>query len=194
VHPFHDWQYEHLLVGRHHRLVPRGAWVLAAHQALEALPRGRPRFRGLSPSSVGAHRRRISPRAASLALLGFILPGAFPFPKLGLTAAAPGLMTACSNSACCSPPNTRETTRARPPSALRGNAQYGPLPCAQSFKDPGSWLASCRGCRPLEVCVLIPPWRGFGPAVVQIFWFLFSLLIPCRGNPTSVPATPIITI
>jgi hypothetical protein len=102
--------------------VPRGRRIPVAHQAHEALPRRRPRFRGLSPSSVGAHRRRISSRAASLALLGFILPGAFPFPKLGLSVATPDLTTACGNSACCFEQEThQEATRARPPSALRGD-------------------------------------------------------------------------
>jgi len=45
----------------------------------------RPRFRGLSLPLVGS-RRKVSPRFKDLALLGFSLPEAFPFPGLGLSA------------------------------------------------------------------------------------------------------------
>jgi hypothetical protein len=33
--------------------------------------------------------------------------------------------------------------------------------CSRVSKSCGRWRCLFRGCRPLEVCVLIPPWRGF---------------------------------
>jgi hypothetical protein len=61
-------------------------------------------LQGFHPSAGWGDRRRISPRAASLALLGFILPGAFPFRALGLSAVALGLTTASDSSACIRQP------------------------------------------------------------------------------------------
>jgi len=61
--------------------------ALSAFGAKAFLPR-RPRFRGLIPLPVGAHRRRISPRAGPWLSWAFILPGAFPFRALASTAAA----------------------------------------------------------------------------------------------------------
>jgi len=80
----------------------RPSWIYGARRfrRFRHCCQQRPRFRGFIPLPVGVHRRRISPRAASLALLGFILPGAFPFRALASTAVALGLTAASGNSAC----------------------------------------------------------------------------------------------
>jgi len=120
----------------------RPSWIYGARRfrRFRHCCQQRPRFRGFIPLPVGAHRRRISPRAASLALLGFILPGAFP-----------SLASACRLSRSVSRPPaatpsafclSAEMALARPPLAFRGSTLSGTVPCASSFKELGSWLAS----------------------------------------------------
>jgi hypothetical protein len=128
------------------RSVPLGSMVLDAFGAL-GIAAAAASLQGFYPSAGWGHRRRISPRAASLALLGFILPGAFPFPGLGLSAVTLGLTTSATT------PHARvrrkaEAASARPPFAFREGALLGTVPCASSFKDPGNWLASSETAGP----------------------------------------------
>jgi hypothetical protein len=41
-----------------------------------------------------------------------------------------------------------EAACARPPLAFRGSTHMGTVPCASSFKEPGSWLASSEAAGP----------------------------------------------
>jgi len=72
---------------------------------------------------------------------GFHPPWGIPLPSLGLSAAALGLTTASGNSAYLLNPKA-EAACAWPPLAFRGSTLSGTVPCASSFKELGSWLAS----------------------------------------------------
>jgi hypothetical protein len=128
------------------RSVPLGSMVLDAFGAL-GIAAAAASLQGFYPSAGWGHRRRISPRAASLALLGLILPGAFPFPGLGLSAATLGLTTVATTpyARVC---RKAEAASARPPLAFREGTLLGTVPCASSFKDPGNRLASCETAGP----------------------------------------------
>jgi hypothetical protein len=142
-----------------------GVWCLSAFGAEASLPQ-RPRFRGLIPLSIRARRRRISPRAAALALLGFILLGAFPFRASTSTALpSPNVWGfAQPRSSTFHPTGTQLVRRVKPvkpvsvwsPLGTSGRSQTRVCSCASECQRAGKLAhLDSRGCRPLEVFVLI---------------------------------------
>jgi hypothetical protein len=117
---------------------------------------------------AGWEAASVSPRSGGLlALLGFSLPGAFPFPELGLLGRrtrpspfgagprdAPGIST---------PTTCLRTLSGLPRSAsspvLQGCPLPGSFPCTPEFQRTGKSAGLFRGCRPL---------RGFHPRPTSV--------------------------
>jgi hypothetical protein len=118
----------------------------------------RPRFRGLISLPVGVNAARFLRQTITLALLGFILPGVLTSRAFDLTAAA-NPSRACVNPAAA-PPTFTALMESTAFGLLSGTSEEAPfwvlLPVLQSFKELGKLANLFRGCRPLEVFVLIP--------------------------------------
>jgi hypothetical protein len=114
-------------------LIPLGHWRSSAFGAWALLPQ-RLRSRGFIPLPVGAYRRRISPRAVSLALLGFLLLGALPFRVWASTATTPrkrGYFVAPQHHASRADVPTRAAC-AWPPLGTSGHSRAGS--CSLCFR------------------------------------------------------------
>jgi hypothetical protein len=120
--------------------------ALGAFGAKASLPAAS--LQGFSPSAGWGRRRWISPRAAALALLGFVLPGAFPFRASASAATAPLSRATRRNPAASSV--AAGALRSASSRHFRTHPFWVLLPVLQSFKELGSWLASPEAAGPLR--------------------------------------------
>jgi hypothetical protein len=124
----------------------------------------RPRFRGFLPSSRWDAESASLRSDGTLALLGFLLPGAFPFPALACSVTAPTVRPSASALAATpgSRPRRRVCARYRdspvrpPPRYFRQVPFRVRYPVLQSFKEPGNRLTSFEVAGPSEVFILVP--------------------------------------
>jgi hypothetical protein len=146
------------------RLVPLGSMVPERATSAEGIAAGAASLQGFRPFAGWRHRFRISPSHDALALLAFALLGAFPFPCPESRWLSHNALASSAVNPAVSRPASPPTSTAALDSYLSGTSGKVPfwvlLPVLQSFKEQGNWLCLFRGCRPLEVSVLVSTVAG----------------------------------
>jgi hypothetical protein len=135
------------------RSVPLGSMVLDAFGAL-GIAAAAASLQGFYPSAGWGHRRRISPRSASLALLGFILLGHSPSRALASRLLRPVSRPSQQLRVHASAARQRQHRSAS--SCIPGRHPVGHRTLCFKFQRSGKSACLFRDCRPLEVFVLVP--------------------------------------
>ena len=177
-----------------------GPSVIAA--ASRTVGPARPRCRGFLPLSRWGDDSASLRAFVLLALLGFFLPGAFPFPASACSVVA---LTVRPSASASRQPRDRSLdgvfahAPAAPPFGLLPGTSGKSLsghryPVLQSFKEPGNRLASFEVAGPSEVFILVPSTTPVCPVCRRVsdrpsdphFQVHFS----CYGRPKTRSIDP----